>query len=345
MAFYLYPTQESFNDLNSIQTRRPHQSNDSRQLVIAPNPAYEALPEAGALNMASVLADLRKASSESNPHRAIKSLHSLIRRVTHLTPSFHTKDYSISPGTINTSMNDLEIYSMRDAIQWWAHWHGSMMDNYWKHIYIAFSIIPEDATIPPQHLLDGEFRLLGNSLADMLNGLRKENVSADNIAFMEKCLLQQYLVQYLDKKEPKFSGTIRSDSECRTRWRDIMANTCGSTTGLLVANQSESLGLVSTAIQMTITENTLSMELASHSLIAATLNSQVHCQGLEPALREVYLKYMGLLHMIPTAPLLSRSVSSGLHFIPRMDGARERRKHVRFPMTVSLRNRVRSYSQ
>ncbi|KAJ6031442.1 hypothetical protein N7540_002174 [Penicillium herquei] len=124
-----------------------------------------------------------------------------------------------------------------------------------------------------------------------------------------------------------------------------MTNTNGSTTALLAANKSKSLGLFDTALQMTITMDALAMELVSNSLIPATMNSQEYRQCLEPEFRVVYLKYMDLLHMIPTAPLLSRSVSSGLHFIPSMDGARERRKKVRFPMSVSLRNKVFSYRQ
>ncbi|KAJ5714377.1 uncharacterized protein N7483_011558 [Penicillium malachiteum] len=345
MTSYLYSPQDYLDNFDSPHTKLLHQSGDSHQVALSLKERYKAFPEADVLNLASVIADLRKASSDSSPHRAAENLHSMIRSVTEVTASFHTKDYSLSSDTVGISIDDLAAHSMRDAIQWWAHWDRSMVDDYWKHIYIAFSTIPEDVAIPPQHLLDGEFRLLGNSLAEMLDGLRKENVSADIIAFMEKCLLQQYLVQYLDKKDPKFSKTIRSDSECRARWRDIMANTYGSTATLMAANKSKSPGLFDTASQMTITMDTLAMELVSNSLIPATVNSQEYRQCLEPEFRGVYLKYMNLLHMIPTAPLLSRYVSSGLHFIPGMDGARERKKKVRFPMSVSLRNKVRSYSQ
>ncbi|KAJ5741059.1 hypothetical protein N7493_000931 [Penicillium malachiteum] len=344
MTSYLYPQQDHLKDLNGIHANPLHENSDSSQVTLAVRQRHQALPEADISNLASVLADLGKASSETNPHRATESLHSLIRSVTDITTS-HTKDYSSPSHAVSISTGDLAVYAMRDAIQWWAHWDRSMKDDYWKRLYIAFSTIPEDLIIPPQHLLDGEFRLLGNSFADLMNGLRTESVAADNIAFMEKCLLQQYLVQYLDKTDPKFRNIMRSDSECQARWRDIMANTYGSTAALLAANKSKSVGLFGTALQMTITMDTLAMEQVCHSLIPATMDSQDYRQCSEPEFRGVYLQYMNLLHMIPTAPLLSRSVSSGLHFIPSMDGARERRKSVRFPMSVSLLNKVRSYSQ
>ncbi|MGV2420063.1 MAG UNVERIFIED_CONTAM: hypothetical protein MIJ72_11375, partial [Staphylococcus saprophyticus] len=73
---------------------------------------------------------------------------------------------------------------MRDAIQWWRHWHRSLKDHHWKHIYVTLLIILEDFTIPPQDLLNTKFCLLENSLADVLNDLHKEGVSPDKIAFM-----------------------------------------------------------------------------------------------------------------------------------------------------------------
>ncbi|KAJ5691606.1 hypothetical protein N7488_012341 [Penicillium malachiteum] len=345
MTAYLYPPQDYLKDHNGTHTNPLYKSGDSCQVTLAVQQRQEAFPEADLSSLASVLAELGKASSETNPHRATESLHALIRSVTDVKSSLQTKDYSFSSDTVGISMDDLAVHAMRDAVQWWAHWDRSMVDSRWKHIYTAFSTIPEDVVIPPQHLLDGEFRLLGNSFADVLNGLREENISADNIAFMEKCLLQQYLVQYLDKTDPKFRNIIRSTSECQARWRDIMANTYGCTAALLAANKSKSLGLFGTALQMTITMDTLAMKRVCRSLIPAAMNSQESRQCPEPEFRGVYLKYMDLIHMIPTAPLLSRSVSSGLHFIPSMDGARERRKRVRFPMSVSLLNQVQSYSQ
>ncbi|KAJ6031443.1 hypothetical protein N7540_002175 [Penicillium herquei] len=140
MTSYLSSPQGYLNGLTQAcsHTKILDQSDDSHQVSSASSQIYKAFPEEDVLSLASVLADLRKASSESNPHRATESLHRLIRSVTEGTGSFPTKDYSLSSDTVGISIDDLVVHSMRDAIQWWAHWDRAMVDDYWKHIYIAF---------------------------------------------------------------------------------------------------------------------------------------------------------------------------------------------------------------
>ncbi|OQE91113.1 hypothetical protein PENNAL_c0010G02189 [Penicillium nalgiovense] len=236
----------------------------------------------GRENRVSLLEELRTICSNPDPYRAIEGLHRLIRDGTETTSTFHRKHYSNLAHTNHTSADEVDRYAMRDALQWWRHWHRSLKDHYWKLLYVAFSIIPEDVTVPPRNLLSGDFRLLGHSVAEMLNGLREENVRPQIIAFMEMCLLRQYIVQYLDKQD--------------------------ATVALLTANHKESIGIIDTAVNMTSLMNILSMDL-------------------------------------PSSPLSSRSASSGLHFVPTMDAYRERVKHIRFPMSGSLRRMVDSYAK
>ncbi|KAK4862973.1 hypothetical protein LT330_010684 [Penicillium expansum] len=234
---------------------------------------------------------------------------------------------------------------MRDALQWWRHWHGSLKGHYWKHLYVAFSIIPEDVAVAPRSLLNGDFRLLGHSVTEMLNGLREEKVRPHTIAFMEMCLLRQYIVQYLDKQESDINATLCLNPAFATNWRDIMANTHGATVAILAANHKESIGIVDTAVNMTFLMDILSNDLVGEAptIDIGTPPSRDKEQRLKHELPGVYLRYMQLLDFQPSAPLLSRSVSSGLHFVPTMDGYRERVKHIRFPMSESLRRMVNFY--
>ena len=103
-----------------------------------------------------------------------------------------------------------------DAVQWWRHWHRSLKGHYWQRIYIAFSTISEDVTVPPRHLLNGDFRLLGHSVTEMWDGIRQENIHPDSIAFMELCLLRQYITQYFDKQEIDINAGPRLNPSLET---------------------------------------------------------------------------------------------------------------------------------
>lgn len=295
----------------------------------------------------SLLEELRTICSNPDPYRAIEGLHRLIRDGTETTSTFHRKHYSNLAHTNHTSADEVDRYAMRDALQWWRHWHRSLKDHYWKLLYVAFSIIPEDVTVPPRNLLSGDFRLLGHSVAEMLNGLREENVRPQIIAFMEMCLLRQYIVQYLDKQESDINSTLRLNPAFATNWGDIMANTLGATVALLTANHKESIGIIDTAVNMTSLMNILSMDLVSEAttIDICTPPSRDKKQRLKNEIPGVYLKYIELLDLQPSSPLSSRSASSGLHFVPTMDAYRERVKHIRFPMSGSLRRMVDSYAK
>ncbi|KAJ5465597.1 hypothetical protein N7530_009384 [Penicillium desertorum] len=228
---------------------------------------------------------------------------------------------------------------MRDAVQWWRHWHRSLKGHYWKHIYIAFSTISEDVTVPPRHLLNGDFRLLGHSVSEMWDGMRQENIHPDSIAFMELCLLRQYIVQYFDKQEMDINAGPRLNLFLESNWRDVAANTHGATVALLTANHGEAFGVVNSAVNMTFVVDVLSMSSVGEALTMDmdTPPFRDKNQRLDHGLQGVYSRYMECLNIQPSAPILARSASSGIHFVPAMDGHRERVKHKRFPMSESLR--------
>lgn len=85
-------------------------------------------------------------------------------------PEHHADDYSIHTGKPDTTLEEVCLYSMRDAMQWWSHWYGTLEDHYWKKTLIGSSTVPDDVMIPPQDLASGRFRFPGNSLSDILAG-------------------------------------------------------------------------------------------------------------------------------------------------------------------------------
>jgi hypothetical protein len=284
---------------------------------------------------------LQDTCTESDPYTAAESLRREIDNIP-ATDVTRSKDYSLHIQKGDTSLEETCLYAMRDAIQWWRHWHRSLEKHHWKHLYVAFSTIPQDVTVPPQHLVNGEFRFLGNSFADVLNGLHKEGVSPLQIAFMEMCLLRQYLVQYISKQEPRVNSKLHSEPGFASNWRNINGNVFGSTMAILAARATD-LGIVNIAVKMTPIADYLSMNLMGKSSI---LTDKMVSEGsLAHNLYGLYFRYIELLDLQPSAPLVSRSVLSGLHFIPSMDGARERLRHVRLPMFVSLRDTVGGYIQ
>ncbi|KAJ5936801.1 hypothetical protein N7466_003251 [Penicillium verhagenii] len=329
--------------LHRVQPVRSSPYTETESLPVSRDTSYPG----DRVNQASLLEELKVICSNSNLQQAVNGLHRVIRDDLEAipTPNILTK----SPLFVtNTSGNDVNIYAMRDALQWWRHWHGSLEHNYWKHVYLAFTIIPEDVTIHPLELLTGDFRLLGHSATEVWEGLHKENVQADTIAFMEMCLLRQYIAQYLAKRqecEQDINKILRTTPALSSSWRDITANTHGATVALLAANRAEDIGIIESAIHMTIVVDNLSMNMLGGALVrdtgAPVARERQRCSKYE--LQGVYMKYMELLDLHPSSPLLSRSVSSGLHFAPGMDGCRERVKGVRIPMTASWRRVVEFY--
>ncbi|KAJ5578181.1 uncharacterized protein N7459_007145 [Penicillium hispanicum] len=283
----------------------------------------------------SHLETLESICTQPDINQAVKDLHNFINTC--------TAKYFNKAGKQDSSTDETCTYALRDALQWWSYWHGSLDGHHWKHVYVALSTIPEDVIVPPQDLTNGTFRLLSNSLHDMLEGLRKENVSQDSIAFMEMCLLRQYIFQYLEANPPRSNLTGQAKPPCNASWRALTANTLGATTALLAARTTVSINLVDTAARMTVLADALSMESIKEALGGEKATSREDQRHRKQELRGLHIKCLELLDLHPSAPLLSRVASSGPHFVPLMDAHGERIKHARFPMSIATRRRVESY--
>ena len=262
-------------------------------------------------------------------------------------PSSYIDDYSLHTAKGDTSVDEASMYAMRDSLQWWAHWHGSLENHHWKHLYIAFSTIPDDVMIPPQHLVNDSFRLLGNSLSDVLAGLRSENVHPDDITFLKMCLWRQYILQYLEKADPELRTVLLSNTTAMTQFRTITANTHGAAVALLAARGAKSLGTEDAAVEMAAICDALSMDMAKEALGVLRGENTETVAGnrelLKSELRWMYVRCIEFLDLQPSAPLLRRFATSGLHFVPIMDRYRERLKGIRIPFSHSLRRKLDSY--
>lgn len=297
------------------------------------------------LNQVSLFKNLRTICSNPDPHQAVQGLHSIICNYPRPSSIFQTTHCSLRKDTGCTSVDNAALYAMRDAVQWWRHWHGSLEGHYWQHVYVAFSTISEDVTVPPFYLLNGDFRLLGHSVAEMWDGMRQENIDSDSIAFMELSLLRQYIVQFFNKQEIDINARLSLNPALATNWRDFAANTHGVTVALLTAHHKESIGIFNAAVHMTLLVDILSMSLVGKAIDIDMGTSSFRDKKLplERAFPGVYLGYMECLNIQPSAPILARSVSSGKHFVPTMDGYRERVKRQRFPIFDSMRRALDFY--
>ncbi|KAJ5578822.1 hypothetical protein N7450_007689 [Penicillium hetheringtonii] len=296
-------------------------------------------------DIALLLENVRAICSNSDPYAAVQGLRWVICNVTEKTSLFRLAHYPVLSKPLDNWIAEIDLYSMRDAVQWWRYWHRSLEGHYWKHLYVAFSIVPEDMIVPPNDLLNGDFCLLGHSISEIWEGMRQEHVHPDSIAFMEMCLLRQYIIQYLAKQQPDITSNSFLSPVFKDNWEKVMANTHGVTVALLAANNAGPNGIINMAKNMTFLMDTLSMNSREDSL-AIDMDiptSRERRHGMKNNFQEVYMRYMEYLNIQPSAPLLARYASSGAHFVPTMDGHREHVKHVRFPMSRSLRGVVNTY--
>ena len=114
---------------------------------------------------------------------------------------------------------------------------------------------------------------------------------------------------------------------------------------ILAAKNSSIFGLAGITAKLTPTAGELSIYLASglSSSPPHTVTSEKNRQYTTHELCRTYSRYMELLNLHPSAPLLSPWLSSGLHIVPTMNGARERRNNGRFQMSRSLHSTVKTY--
>lgn len=263
-------------------------------------------------------------------------------------PTTHTGDYSLHTGKGDVSVEEACAYTMRDAMHWWIHWQGKLDGHHWKQIYGAFSTIPDDVMIPPQHLIDGSFRLLGNTLSDLLVGLRSENVHPDDIKFLEMCLWRQYVLQYLEKIDPGIRSILLSKMTLMTQFRNMTGNTHGAAVCILASRGIRSQGVEDNAVEMAAVSDALSLDMAKEVLGVLQGESTETVAGnreqLKKELRWLYVRCLESLDSYPSAPILRRYATAGWHYVFIMDRYRERlQNNIRFPISAPLWAKLDTY--
>ncbi|EJD37140.1 hypothetical protein AURDEDRAFT_41336, partial [Auricularia subglabra TFB-10046 SS5] len=136
-------------------------------------------------------------------------------------PGSHPGDYSLHTDKGDQSAEMVSVYILRDALSWWAHWHGSLVGHRWKHLYLAISAVLDDIQVPPRHLVDGTWRYLGHTLADVLDGLRAEGMHPDDVKLAEMCLWREAVVQYLEKTDPDVRALLVGKTTVMTQFRVV----------------------------------------------------------------------------------------------------------------------------
>ncbi|RAK85261.1 hypothetical protein BO79DRAFT_231711 [Aspergillus costaricaensis CBS 115574] len=256
--------------------------------------------------------------------------------------------YTIHTGKGDTSIEEVCRYVMRDVLQWWANWHGTIAGHRWKHLYIAFTTISDEIAIPPQDLADGSFRFLGNSLADVLEGLRLEGVHPDDIKLLEMYLWRQSIIQYLEKVDPTIREILIGKTTLMTLWRVLTAGTHCAAVFLLTSKGIRPQGQTDHALEMASICDAISMDLGKEALSVLQDEPTETVTGkdremLKRELRWVYLRALGSLDQDPRGALLRRFATSGFHYVLLNDRYQERVAHVRFPMSPYLRRRIAAY--
>ncbi|PYH75081.1 uncharacterized protein BO88DRAFT_328877 [Aspergillus vadensis CBS 113365] len=263
-------------------------------------------------------------------------------------PEHHSKDYTIHTDKGDTCVEEVCRYVMRDVLQWWAHWNGFIEGHRWKHLYIAFVAIVDEIAIPPQDVADGSFRLLGNSLADVLEGLRLEGVHPDDIKLLEMYLWRQCIIQYLEKVDPAIRQILIGKATLMTLWRVLTAGTHGVAVCILTSKGIRPQGQTDHALEMASACDAISMDMGKEALGILQDEPTETVAGkdremLKRELRWVYLRALGSLDQDPRGAVLRRFATSGWHYVLLNDRYRERVAHVRFPMSPYLRCRIAAY--
>ncbi|KAJ6471402.1 hypothetical protein C8R45DRAFT_874953 [Mycena sanguinolenta] len=245
------------------------------------------------------------------------------------------------------SVEDTCTYAMRDALQWWVHWHDGTLarKDYWKHLYIAIATVCDDILVPPEHLVDGTFRFLGHSVTDVVAGMRSEGVSDEAVRYMEMSLWRSCFAQYVEKIDPKIRNLLLEKTLIMSQFHVAGANTHGSAVALLAARGITFDGVRDEAVEMAAYGDCFSMDLAKEALgimkgEPTEITAGRDRNQLNAELRWTYARIMNQLDMHDVSKYLRRHASSGFHFVPLDDRYQERvegrRRRVLTPQMQAL---------
>ena len=264
-------------------------------------------------------------------------------------PDFHDDDYSFHTNKDDKSAESLTLYSMRDALCWWSHWAGSMSGNRWKHLYLAFAGISDDMQVPPQHLVDGTCRVLGHTLADLVDGLRSEGMHPEDVEFAKMCLLREFVVQYLEKTDPRVREMVLGETMAMSQLRSITGNTHGVAVCLAAARGVRTEGTRDIMLELSGVCDALSVDMAKEAIGVLDGENTETVAGNRKQLKQevcwVYSRSMSYLESLPNGLLLRRFASAGLHLVPSHDRYLERIDFKRRPIHNTIRRMIDSYSK
>ncbi|KAJ6016352.1 hypothetical protein N7540_010943 [Penicillium herquei] len=277
--------------------------------------------------------------------------HELFKHIDSFMQSSSTsfaEDYEIHTRKDDTSSDEVAVYAMRDVLQWWAIWHGSLEHHHWKHMYVVFATLCDDISVPPQDLASGRYRVLGHTFADVLNGLRSEGVHPRDVRELEMLLWRGYIGQYLEKVDPEIRSQLLGKTTLMTQWRVMTANS-DSVAILLLAARTRGPHVSSyDAVELASIAICFSMDLGKEALGVLRGEPTEAVAGgnrlqLKRELRWLYARTMESLDIHPSAPIIRQYATSGFIMTHLVDRYRERVRLTRFPLSCTVRNRIDSY--
>ncbi|KAJ5683047.1 hypothetical protein N7462_006212 [Penicillium macrosclerotiorum] len=231
------------------------------------------------------------------------------------------EDYSLHSGKVDQTAEQVCQFAMRDSLQWWTIWHGSLENHQWKHLYLAFCTISDDLVIPPQDLANGSFRLLGHTLAEVLEGLRGEGIHPNDIRLLEMLIWRQYIMQYLEKIDTGLRPLILGKTTVMTQFRVMTAGVHNVAIILLAARGIRSQGPKDAGVEMAAICDCLSMDIAKEALGVLKGEKTESVAGrnraqLKRELRWLYVRCIEYLDLQPNAMFLRRYATGALYLCP-----------------------------
>lgn len=289
--------------------------------------------------------------STSKPRCTCKEIACLVKRLDRLvqvaSKSSHPRVYTLFTGKNDASTEEACQFAMRDAIQWWAGWYGTVEGHYWKQVYTGFTTISDDLMLPPEDLLDGTFRFLGHKLSDVLDGLRSEGVHPDDVIFMRNCLLRQYILQYMEKYDENLLALLKDSFCALMQFRVLTAGSHGCAVALLTARGRTSLSINDIAVEMASVGSALTTDIGKELLgILQGEPTELVAGDRELRMSEarwVYNRCVECLDIYSTSVALRNYATGGFHWVLTQDRYRERISGQRTPLSGKILHTIASF--